>query len=199
MEKSNAEIEDDILKLLLKFEGSWTTKMLYSKLNEPKKTYSHFLELIKEMIADGGKYFNFFVEGSTTYLEKNEFTQEFLDEGGFNKASKIAAANAAATVLELQDEKLAKKVTRDKDREHLTLLRWQKIIFWPVFIFGLIGGLYSSVKIYQHIFLPPDNTTVQQLDPDPGIDSIEIRLQQLEKGLKQLDKSKVIDSTQTKE
>ena len=197
MLKSNAEIKDDILKLLLKFESSWTTKMLYSKLNEPNKSHSHFLELIKEMIGDGGKYFNHFVEGSTTYLKKNEFTQEFLDEGGFTKASKIAVANTAATVLELQDEKEAKRVTREKEKIQLSLAKFQKKTFWYVFALGLIGGVYSLYKIYQAVFDLPNNVTEEQMNPK--IDFIQNRLEQLENDIELVKASIVTDTLKIKD
>ncbi|MDO6602003.1 hypothetical protein [Arenibacter palladensis] len=194
MEKSNAEIKDDILQFLVNNISAWTVDTLYTKLQNPTPTVAHFEKIVKEMISDGGQYFNY-TEGEELYLRQNDFTQEFLNNGGFTKASKIAAANTAATVIELQEEKEAKRVTREKDREQLTIVKWQKNTFWIVFVLGLVGGVYSLYKISQAIFIPSNNVTEEQLNPK--IDSIQNRLERLEKDLKQVDRLKSIDSAQT--
>lgn len=194
MEKSNAEIKDDILQFLMNDISAWTVDTLYTKLQNPTPTVAHFEKIIKEMISDGGQYFNY-TEGEELYLGQNDFTKEFLNNGGFTKASKIAAALTAATAIELKDEREAKRVTREKDREQLTIVKWQKNTFWIVFVLGLVGGVYSLYKISQAIFNPPNNVTQEQLNPK--IDSIQNRLETLENGLKQLERLKIIDSTLT--
>lgn len=194
MEKSNAEIKDDILQFLMNDISAWTVDTLYTKLQNPTPTVAHFEKIIKEMISDGGQYFNY-TEGEELYLGQNDFTKEFLNNGGFTKASKIAAALTAATAIELKDEREAKRVTREKDREQLTIVKWQKNTFWIVFVLGLVGGVYSLYKISQAIFTPPNNVTQEQLNPK--IDSIQNRLETLENGLKQLERLKIIDSTLT--
>lgn len=80
-----AKLKDRILSFLLEHNNSsWGNNALYERLGKPTNSQAHLIDVIGEMIDKAGKYFDY--TGNETFgytITANDFTQEFLDDGGF--------------------------------------------------------------------------------------------------------------------
>lgn len=201
MEKSNGEIKDMVLRFLLKEHVGHSIDTIYKELGKPTRTLAQFEKLIEEMDKEGEQYFTLDGDGFFLFISKNELTQEFLNGGGFTRASEIAAANTAANtaaiIKEQQEKKEAKRITREKNREQLTLVKFQKKTFWIPTIISILSTLIAGGALYWSIYNGSDNVSQEQAGT--MIDSIQNRLQSLENSIKQTSTSIVNDSIQIKE
>tara|TARA_R110002049_G_scaffold308133_1_gene511039 strand:- start:10868 stop:11491 length:624 start_codon:yes stop_codon:yes gene_type:complete len=180
--REEAKAKDDIIKYLLNNQMHHDQPKMFRPsdfctLVFDKKLNTDDVEMLVQEIFDHPD--NVVKNVQDMFIGINGKTQTFYDSGGFVGIYDQEQRDVKAT-------KDAELVTRKKDREQLTILKWQKNTFWIVFALGLVGGVYSLYKISQAIFNPPNNVTEEQLSPK--IESIHNRLEQLEKGLKQKDK-----------
>lgn len=76
--------------------------------------------------------------GTTIRVNKN--TSNFVSQGGFKNAYN-----------EMTAEKEHSLVIRAKELNDAKLSKWQVKYFWYIFVFGLLGGIYSTVEIIKSL------------------------------------------------
>jgi hypothetical protein len=178
--RERAELKNKILQYLVDDSGhSFPVSTLYKNLGESCKSQLQFKDLLDEMKSTGINYFD--VHNHSVYESYcfNDSTKDFLDEGGFvnQYESELDAENER---LKLEaEERTAMDVARNKDKMQLRLSKWQLYTFWPVFIFGLFGGLYSLYQIFNK---PHENKTDTKLYN--RVEQLETNQEELENGLK---------------
>jgi hypothetical protein len=78
-----AKLKDSILLFLLEKGGGWGEDGIYLGLGKPTKTENHISEILNEMNLEASKYFYYNDDDGYVLVSANDFTQEFLDKGGF--------------------------------------------------------------------------------------------------------------------
>lgn len=110
--------------------------------NESKNLNSDsFFELIKHRI------------GWKTYHEiyRECAAESLLDAQTHNKLTEIGKNTLLNLEVELKQDIIDKKAERKKLHNESKLSDWQVKTFWPLFIFGLFGGLYSAYDIIKNL------------------------------------------------
>ena len=121
-ELDRAKLKDRIIGFLIEnYTSAWGIDSLFINLKKPTNSKAHLIEIIGEMIDQAGKYFNF--RGNPTFgytLSVNDFTKEFLEQGGFvaeykkqlEAAQKLnEAAKREESLKELQEIELKQKIS----------------------------------------------------------------------------------------
>src|SRR5690554_7968781 len=88
-------------------------------------------------------------------------------------------------------------ITSEKLKLNLRLSKWQVIIFWPVFIIGLFGGIYSGIDFFRK---ETNEVSKEQLVTKDELQKEIIKLKEfikVESNLKQSDGSTQINDTIT--
>lgn len=144
-----AKLKDRILKFLNSAPSSsgFTDEDLYLKLSKPVQSPRHMKEILEEMHQEAHKYFD---RDTVTVFgnvyEKNEFTQEFINSGGFVALYERQQGQRKKQLQEQEEEAKDLIIQRKKNKRQARLARWQVITFWPLFVLAAFGGGYS---IYQ--------------------------------------------------
>ncbi len=187
-----AKLKDEILNLISdKPKGA---DFLWIKYNIKNKDISdEDLKDHLEEIGNDSSKIAILIIGETYHLQRTMYTAKFLEANGYTGIYEYKINNKIAKDKGLALEFEAKQIQREKDKIQLTLAKWQKITFIPVFIFGLLGGCYSLYKIIK----PSDN--VKQEAFDSRLKSIETQLEALKTAKEEVLIGKpepvVIDST----
>ena len=94
MSKSDAIIKDNILEFLVNDPyHAFTVENLWENLGQPCKSLLHFKILTDEMQNNGNQYFLIIENPPFISFAKNDFTQDFLDDGGFTAIQAKHASN----------------------------------------------------------------------------------------------------------
>lgn len=75
-----------------------------------------------------------------SYINPNSQTSFFKAKGGFKKA-----------YSDLIDQRYHSEIIKQTEINNLKLSKWQVRSFWYIFVFGLIGGLYSAFDIIKEV------------------------------------------------
>ncbi|RIV68768.1 hypothetical protein [Flagellimonas aequoris] len=175
-----AKLQNEILKFIISKRMIYDTNELYKTINNDLKSKAHFKELVEEMLVIAPKYIDESSArgiGGSIFISSNEFTQEFLDDGGFVTLYKHKQARIHELNIKQQEEVKDIVTQRKKNRYEARLAKWQVYTFWPLFLLGIFGGGYS---IYQ-IFTPKEYVTKEQMDEkfDKERDSLQNVLESL--------------------
>lgn len=110
--------------------------------NETKNLDSNsFFELIEDKI--GWKKYN--------EIYRECVANSLLDEQTHNKLTEIGKTTLCTLEAEYTHEIKDKEAERKKLHNESKLSDWQVKTFWPLFIFGLFGGLYSAYDIIKNL------------------------------------------------
>lgn len=131
------EKKDKILGYLLKKDHQCSpaeiSKYLFNRNNYDEELIYETISLLKQMNSTNPEVATFNLVPDSESISKNENTQLFFEHGGF-----VAQNN------ENKKERINKK------RDYI-LTKWKLITFWPIFIFGLLGGLFSIYNFKKDI------------------------------------------------
>lgn len=181
-----AKLKNKILDWLTCNHGAYSTDTIYKKMAKPVKSESHFNEIVSEMCNDGSKYFDYNDDGTWNFLSSNDFTQEFLDNGGFvNQYESDLEADLEATANSNQEGKI-----RDLQEENLTLsnqVAMMKIkTYWFPIIVSAIGALTAIGSLIYTINQATETvskTELQELKNE--VDSLRIEFKKENDDLKE--------------
>ncbi|NRT17170.1 hypothetical protein HNP99_003549 [Flavobacterium sp. 28A] len=121
--------------------------------NESKNLNSDsFFDLVKDNLG-WAKYNQIYAEFANNSL---------LDSNTHTKLTELGKNTLKILELELEQEVTDQKVERKKLHNESKLSEWQIKTFWPLFIFGLFGGLYSAYDIIKTLTKKED-AKVEQL------------------------------------
>ena len=95
------------------------------------------------------------IEDRIGWRKYNEIYREcvansLLDEQTHNKLTEIGKTTLCTLESEYAQEIKDKEAERKKLHNESKLSDWQVKTFWPLFIFGLFGGLYSAYDIIKN-------------------------------------------------
>ena len=117
-----------------------------------------FLKTISENETKNLDFNGFFkiIENRIGWKKCNEIHREcvlnsLLDEQTQTKLTEIGKTTLYTLELEYAQEIKDKEAERKKLHNESKLSDWQVKTFWPLFIFGLFGGLYSSYDIIKNL------------------------------------------------
>lgn len=101
----------------------------------------NFYELIKDKI--GWKKYN---------VINHECTSDsLLDSQTHNKLTELGKSTLISLELDYKNENRDREAEVKKLHNESKLSTWQVKTFWPLFIFGIFGGLYSGYDIIRNI------------------------------------------------
>ncbi|MEQ8238491.1 MAG: hypothetical protein RIA69_04720 [Cyclobacteriaceae bacterium] len=81
-----------------------------------------------------------------------------------NTANFVASGCFTTKFVELEEYLSHSKVLRDKEKNDATLSKLKLRTFWPVLLFGIFGGIYSSIDFYQKITSKTSSVTQEILN-----------------------------------
>ena len=117
-----------------------------------------FLKTISENETKNLDFNGFFkiIENRIGWKKCNEIHREcvlnsLLDEQTQTKLTEIGKTKLYTLESEYAQEIKDKEAERKKLHNESKLSDWQVKTFWPLFIFGLFGGLYSSYDIIKNL------------------------------------------------
>ena len=117
-----------------------------------------FLKTISENETKNLDFNGFFkiIENRIGWKKCNEIHREcvlnsLLDEQTQTKLTEIGKTTLYTLESEYAQEIKDKEAERKKLHNESKLSDWQVKTFWPLFIFGLFGGLYSSYDIIKNL------------------------------------------------
>lgn len=160
-----AEFKDRVLKFLneARRNMSYDSENLYSQLGKPVPSVKHLQEILEEMHSEAGRYFSREFNNIYGFIyERNEFTQELVDNGGFVELFKERLVRQQALLRQQEEEAVNLEIERKKNKYQAKLARWQVITFWPLFFLGIIGGGYSIYQIADKILNPKEVVTMEE-------------------------------------
>lgn len=185
--RERAELKDRILQTIMEqtffpegnYYQSWITE--HRLLNYFKGILQNDeIPLIIREIQEFNE--NLVYTNEDTLKTRNEYkvkihTQKFLNIGGFvNQYESELEAETTRRLLEAE-ERDALTITRGNERRKYILLKWQTKVFWPVFVLGLVGGVYSLFQIYYSF-----NAGEKDAELINRIEQLETNQKKLEKG-----------------
>lgn len=117
--------------------------LLKTKLENESKNLERnsFFELIKDKI--GWRKF--------TEIHSEFASNSLLDAQTHTKLTELGKATLYALEAEYKQDLIDKEAERKKLHNESKLSDWQIKTFWPLFIFGLFGGLYSTYDIIKNL------------------------------------------------
>ncbi|MFX0555819.1 hypothetical protein ACOCEA_03430 [Maribacter sp. CXY002] len=147
--KERAELKNKILEFLLSLDGNYHNTHIYSKMGKPVNSIDHFDEILDEMIIDGRRYVDYNKSDGIFYLGRNNFTEEFLHNGGFVnmyeneleaqiQVNSIANQEQAIRDLTQENLKLSNQVANMKLKTYLI----------PLIISGISAAIAFASLIY---------------------------------------------------
>ncbi|HDZ15513.1 hypothetical protein LCGC14_1191590 [marine sediment metagenome] len=174
-----AKAKDSILKFMLDNtkinravfanDSYYDQRDFWSKLFDRKISSETIDRFISQIINYPDTIVSNFKESG---IQPNELTKTFLDEGGFvglyeKERKKIIDLENAKTVIALKNTRQAK------------LAKWQIITFWPLFVLGIFGGVYSAIDMLEsneNISVDKYNSNISEIKKK--IDSLRINFKQ---------------------
>lgn len=190
--RERAELKDRITKYVVdKDKGTYMMGGLYEGLQQPTENIDSLITILDEMAAEKPRIFKVVQHGNTDkkmYFKVDPLAKDIPQDKSF-----VAEYEAMSEVIE--NEK--KAILRGSRIEELTETELEQRIWnnkW-LFVIAVVSALAAIGSLVWSIYRDSNNDIKDQLNPK--IDSIQIRLERLENGLKQLNRPKVIDSTQT--
>jgi len=123
------------------FQSYDIKKHLFSNLNEDQVE-----NMIREIIESKPKVITTLQSEPRVIVECNGLTRPFLKKGGFQA---IFDNDFAKEVRKNEIEDLE----FEKSSLDLILKKWQKKVFWPVFLIALLGGGYSAFDFIERLII----------------------------------------------
>lgn len=195
-----AEFKDRILTLIVDKPNGADHHWLIHQFNMEGLSYEYLVKILIELDSySHSKNLITLTIGQAYHIKRTPFTKKFLEGGGFVKQydaetesniKGVKAALRSSRIEELQEQnlilgndnlQLSNKLSKQKLKTH-----WIPI---GISIAGLVIAALPYIK-------PTTNVTEEQLNPK--IDSIQNRLEQLEKDMEQVNMPIIMDSTKTK-
>ncbi len=131
---------------------------LKTKLETESKNLNHsdFFELLKDNMG---------------WEKYNEIHSEYarnllLDYQTHTKLTELGKTTLKHLLAEFEQETEDKKTERKKLYNETKLSNWQVKTFWPLFIFGLFGGLYSGYDFIKNLSKEETSVTKQELETE---------------------------------
>lgn len=100
-----------------------------------------FFKLVKHKIG-WAEYNSLYAEYAKNLL---------LDEQTFSKLTELGINTLEKLEIELNQEISDKRAERKKLHNDSIISGWKRKTFWPIFIFGLFGGVYSGMDLFNKI------------------------------------------------
>lgn len=162
-----AELKDRILNLLneAKMHEAFNGENLYLQLDKPVPSIDHLEEVLEELYLEAKRYIH--RESNQVYgniYQKNEFTPELIENGGFVELFKVQQERQRKLLKEQQEIAEDLKNQRIKNKYQARLAKWQVKTFWWLFFLGIIGGGYSIYQIAVKIFNPKEVVTKKEFE-----------------------------------
>jgi len=128
----NAELKDTILRLTLSVsDTNFFLDDIKRHLDLPN-SFEEIKSILFEIQATNPEIAEFKFNEFNSSIKSNGATKYFLDKGGFIKI--FNDTNTSLEKATKKEEKEVENLTLD-----ITLKKWQKKTFWPLFFFAFIG------------------------------------------------------------
>ena len=198
--REKAKLKDSIVKFVMEDEnreylkGKYSLGSLYKSLENPTENINSFSIMLEEMAAEKPRCFKLIENHAMTkilYFKVTNHAKDIPDDKSFVaeydamsetiiKSNQAALRRTQIEELQFENLELSNKLSKQKLKTH-----------WiPIIISG--GSFLLAIMPY---LTPSKNVTEQQLNPK--IDSIQIRLQQLEKDMELVNMPIIIDTIKT--
>lgn len=99
----------------------------------PEHSYDHVVELLRSIRASDPAVLRINITRDADWVRATGITKQFLENGGFEKGAQ-------------KKEMLEKKLRNDA-----RLSAWKVWVFWPAFVLGTFGGVYSMVDLIKNL------------------------------------------------
>lgn len=153
-----AKLKDEILNYAIqKKEEPFTIYELKGKLFKEKYSYEEVALLFDEIINDKRKMVR--VLGKGDFIIGAESTERFLERTSFT------AENEKFKTDDLNNVKSEKRKAR-KEKDDAKLSRLQVVTYPWIFIFALIGAIYSVQDLVRTYAFPKNYVEVEQYEKD---------------------------------
>lgn len=149
--KERAILKNQVLEFLLPIDGNPHNNHIYSKMGKPVKSLAHFDEILNEIIREGERYVYYNKSGGMFYLGSNNFTEEFLQNGGFvNMYERELEAQIQADSIANQEQTIRNLTEENLSLSNQVANMKLKTYTIPLIISGVsaavaIGSLLSSI------------------------------------------------------